>query len=161
MSDVVVTLALHEIAAAISAGTGRHLRAIQNRRVPVAGFGNRGRFDWKVWYADVEAVAAEIAVARSLDRYWIDSPLLDRDGDVGPLQVRHTTREDGQLIIRPGDDNDASFILCVGRLPSFRVVGWAVARECKHDAHWYDDNGRPGCWMLPQAELHDLEELRP
>jgi hypothetical protein len=157
---VVVELEPHEVYAAIVAGAGRRFRGIALKRSSTLDPPSR------TWGADVQAVGAEVALAKHLDRFWIDSPLPDPAGDVGSasprVHVLHTELETGRLILRAGDDDDGVFVLVVGKLPSFRLAGWITAREGKTDAFRVDDvgNGRPGCWMVPQSALRPVGELR-
>lgn len=165
--SVEVELERHEIAAAIRGGTGRHLRSSElGRNRQQHGLVADSGFNWKRWYADVLAFAAEIAAAKAFDRYWHDSPELDYDGDIGSLapkiHVRHTCHEAGRLILRPVDSEDSAFVLVVGTVPVFRVVGWISSDEGMTDEFWVLDlgNDRPPCWMVPQAALRPIEELR-
>jgi hypothetical protein len=152
---VVVTLTESEALLAAYSGTHRRLRAIFRGRQHRHGRGERDE-----WQYDVQACAAELAVAKALDRFWSDSPAPDYGGDVGTLHVRHTLREGGRLILRPNDPDDAVFVLVTGSIPSFRVVGWVTGWEGK--AGTPDDlgNGRPPCWLVPQPALHPIEVLR-
>lgn len=74
---------------------------------------------------EIEAIGAEIAVARAIGRAWIDSDRPDYDGDVGDgVQVRHTRYSTGRLLLHPDDRDDHVFFLVTGVFPEFRVVGY-------------------------------------
>jgi hypothetical protein len=152
---VLVTLSRSEALQAAYAGVHRMLRAIFRGRQP-----RHGRGSGDEWHDDVQACAAEMAVAKALDRFWSDSPAPDYGGDVGELHVRHTTREDGRLILRPSDPDEGTFVLVTGSIPAFRVVGWITGRDGKAGEPHDIPNGRPPCWMVPQSELRPIEELQ-
>ena len=165
MSGTTVTLDACEIRVAIAGGIGRHLRAIELGRKHQHGLDGGGEWNWKLWYADVLAFAAEVAAARCLDVYWRDAPQPDTDGDIGNpprYHVRHTVLESGRLILRPTDVEDSIFVLVVGTVPVFRVVGWITSDEGMEDEYWVLDlgNQRPPCWMIPQHALRPIEELQ-
>lgn len=157
--SVVVTLTRQEAVQASYGGVHRRLRAIFRGRQA-----RYGRGDGDEWESDVQACAAELAVAKALDRYWADSAELDPDGDVGSLpphvHVRHTPLAAGRLILRPTDPDDGVFVLVTGELPTFEVVGWLGGREGKVGEPVDVGNGRPPCWMVPRAALRPIEELR-
>lgn len=115
------------------------------------------------WSIHIEGAAAEMAVAKFLGLYWEGGVNTFKQGDVGDLQVRWTDKESGRLLIRPRDPL-AIYVLAVGRIPEFRVVGWfeyLSARDLRDD--WLTDFGnpiRPKVHGVPQFHLRDIEELR-
>jgi hypothetical protein len=151
---VVVTLSRSEALQASYAGVHRRLRTIFRGRQHRHGRGNSDE-----WQDDVQACAAELAVAKALDRFWSDSPEPDYS-DVGELHVRHTLREDGHLILRPGDPDDGIFVFVTGAIPAFVVHGWTTGRDGM--AGEPDDlrNNRPPCWMVAQTALRPIAELQ-
>jgi hypothetical protein len=81
----------------------------------------------------------------------------NRLADVGDSQVRHTRYAHGRLMIQPEDNDEQIFILAVGTLPRYRVVGWLRGGEAKQP-HWWTTqiNGAPlpnPCWAVPQPAL--------
>lgn len=156
---MIVELTSSEALIAAYVGSHRRLRAVYR--------GHRarhGRGDGDEWTADVEAAAAEVAAAKALDRFWTDLAGLDEDGDVGShapkIHVRHTTLEYGRLILRPNDPGEGIFVLVIGTVPTFTVVGWITAAEGRAIGERFEGNGRPPCVMVPQSALHPLEELQ-
>jgi len=165
--SIEVILQPHEITRAYMAGTGRQLRAVQFGRKTTYGLPIGKGFNLVDWRRHVEACGAEIAAARGLDRYWGDSPELDYDGDIGSRQpknhVRSTRLPHGGLILHPPDGpDDAPAVLVIGRLPRYVLAGWMLTGDGKDDRWWYEHgpagNGRP-CFLVPQRELRDVEEL--
>jgi hypothetical protein len=155
---VTVTLTPSEALQAAYGGVHRRLRAIFRGRQH-----RYGRGEGDEWESDVQACAAELAAARVLDRFWADSAALDPEGDVGSLppqiHVRHTPLEHGRLILRPNDP-DGVFVLVVGALPTFRVVGWLTSAEGKVGEPADLGNGRPPCWAIAQSSLRSVAELQ-
>jgi hypothetical protein len=109
------------------------------------------------WIRDIEGALAEQAYAKAIDRYWDSSQWRFRSaasGDVGKFQVRHTTRLDGHLIVRPHDKEADRFVLVVGVCPHYQIVGSILGRDAKQP-HFLNDPGGRGvpCWWVPQAAL--------
>jgi hypothetical protein len=151
---MIVQLDFPEIEVAVTGGIRRRLRSMQRGLRDSAGF--RG----DKWEIDIEGAAAEYAAAKGLGVYW--SPKVDtfKAGDLGPVQIRLGLEDRYSLIIRPNDHDDDPFLLVVGRIPAFRLVGWVYGRDGKQDLYWKAPNGRPGAWFLPQSALRPIEELR-
>lgn len=109
---------------------------------------------------DQHAVGAELAVARKYDRYPSAFRSIGSDnksGDVGRLQVRHTEWLTGSLLIYEESADDQAFMLVVGQLPRFRIVGWCYAREAKTQERWRErwPSGEPmftPCWVVSQRD---------
>lgn len=110
-----------------------------------------------VWDADVEGAAAELAVARALNRYWCGLDGSDRlVGDVDGCQVRHSRRPDASLILHSRDLDDQRFILVVGSMPVLRLAGWAFGHEGKVEGFFRRDVPRPA-FFVPQSALRRME----
>jgi len=100
------------------------------------------------WSTEIEAYAAELAVAKYLNVYWNGGAWNGKvaQSDVGKLQVRHTHHENGSLILYPEDDDEQTFVLVVGRSPKFRLAGYILGKDgkglvdiktdCRYPAHW-------------------------
>lgn len=144
-----VTLTLEECRQAAGVGVERRLRAIDRDR--------KHRFDWSnhSWAVDIEAAGAEMAYAKLRNRYWADAAEPDTDGDVGPAQIRWTSRQNGCLLIHPEDADDAPFVLVTGALPKLNVVGYIYGKVAKQQRWWRADTGRPA-FFVPQHALHAL-----
>lgn len=151
-----VRLTWAECEQAVIAGGHRRIRRLR------AGTGEAHRWGYKGednWTAHIEAVGSEIAVAKAIDRYWFDDSAPDYDGDVGSgVQVRHTTRNDGRLIVHKEDSDEQFFWLVRGQLPVFDVAGFLLGAHAKQDDWWCDPGtGRPA-FFVPASALIPPEE---
>ena len=155
---VSVRLTWAECEAAILAGGHRRLRRLRKGTADAHRWGYSGEDNWT---AHVEGVGAELAVAKVLDRYWFDDHAPDYEGDVGTgIQVRHTTRADGRLILHREDDSAQDFWLVRGQMPTFEVVGWISGGDGKQERFWTDPGtGRPA-YFIPTDALRSPAEAR-
>jgi hypothetical protein len=147
---VTVTLSHREIILAALIGGLMHARAVTR--------GWKDRVYKSDWNVNIEAIAAEIAVAKALGiRY---RPKLDGFGapDVEHLHVRQTAHRDGSLIIRPGDP-DGVYVLVTGQCPTFTVMGWIHSYDAKQPCYWRSPNGGPGAWFVPQRALRSTSPI--
>lgn len=128
--------------------------------------------DWTgdLWATNIEAARAEMAVAKGLNRYW-SGALRDfrlTDGavaDVGEFEVR-THVADLQdanycnrlhLIIRPRDNNDAKFILVLGRRGDYVLKGWMGGKDAKVSKYLRNPDGRGDAWFVPIDQLKSMD----
>lgn len=151
---MIVRLTHEEALEAARRGAARKLRAL--------ALGRRHRWGYDGtdnWTAHIEAVGSEMAVAKLLGRYYVDTADPDYDGDVGArLQVRHTTRSTGRLIVHPTDPDDHFYVLVTGELPAYDIHGGMYARDCKREEWWTDPGtGRPA-FFVPQDALRPLRQ---
>ena len=154
-----VILEPYEIAMAAHVGVARQLQAIAEGRPDV-----HGRIGEPGWNIHIEGAAGELACAKVLGRYW-SGPVgtFKQGGDVGDLQVR--TRSGvgprTELIIRENDRDRDKFVLVVGLIPEFEVVGWIYAGRAKKVQEWKKTHGfRPPAWFVPHHALYDLDQLK-
>lgn len=120
------------------------------------------------WSTEIESCCAEIALAKTLDRYWSGGVF---DGqraafDVGDKQVRHTVYANGALIIYPEDDPEQRFVLVTGRAPNYVLRGWLRGKDAQdkgHDHPWWTDppKKRSPSWWVPQSALRPLPPRNP
>ena len=147
-----------EIRLAVQAGADRRIGAILNSSREVYGKMSRGDY----WGGDIEAVAAEISVAKALGMYWGPAASAAEDraaGDLpGGIQVRHTQYKTGRLLLHDRDDDDHRFVLVVGQIPVFTVVGWIQGGDGKRQVHWDDKLPRP-TFAVGQEHLHPISSL--
>lgn len=152
MGDLVeITLSNAEMMQAASIGC---IRTIRGKGLADPSRSRKKEKGFSQWHLDVEGACAEMAFAKCLDLYWSGIAMdTFNAGDVGDIQVRHTDLEFGSLILRPADDDSATFALVIGAAPVFTVVGWIHAGDGKKDqwAHG-KDSGEP-YWRVPQSEL--------
>jgi len=106
-----------------------------------------------------ESIGAEIAVAKALGMTGFD-PAMSRfkeTADVGSMiEVKHTTWDDGSLIIHSSDRNTDVAILVVGRMPKYRIAGWIPVAIAKKDR--YRHHKQPN-WWISQQNLQPIENL--
>ncbi len=113
------------------------------------------------WTLNIEGAAGEMAVAKTLDRYWgMPVNTFKQGGDVGALQVRTRSRHNSDLIVRPCDRDGDVFILVTGRAPRFRIHGYAWGQQAKRACWLHDYGGRPPAYFVPQSALRPLQLLR-
>lgn len=160
-------------------GVGRRIKGLTGDHIRGKG---RDTFDKRIceccnrmyydqWGSDIEAAAAEMAVAffyEGVDCHhtFLDHP--DYEGDYKGIQVRHTLHDRGGLLVYETDPDDRFCILVTGRLPVLTVRGGLYAGEVKqHDEWWYENLKHikliDPCWRAPQSVLLDppplVEEL--
>ncbi len=106
------------------------------------------------WDYEINGAAAELAFGKYRGCYWGAGVNTFKKADLGKtLQVRHTDRDNGRLIVRPGDNRSHKFILVVGKIPRFRIVGWMLGKDAMVDRYIDNPNRGKQCWMVPQSEL--------
>lgn len=145
-----VILSEEEIIDAMRVGIDRSARCISR--------GSKSRSEYKndedKIYNSIVGSCGERALAAYLGIEWI--PLVDtftRIPDVGELEVRTRTKDYYDLIIRDCDDDNKPYVLVLGNIVKFRIVGWIYAREGKKEKwkHVYG-GGRPS-YFVPQNFL--------
>jgi hypothetical protein len=148
-----VTLTWHEAAMASHVGWMRQLAAIK------AGKQDRHGYDGEGWSEHIEGACGELAVAKILGRYWDGSVNTWKADDLPGLQIRTRSRHDYDLIVRPGDDDQAAWVLVTGRCPEYRVRGWITGSDAKR-AEWLRNyGGRPAAYFVPAEQLRGIEEI--
>ena len=155
---MIVSLSCHEALLAVNEGGKRRLRRLYGQ---ASGdiFARANHFD-----RDIEATAAEIALARYLNLYWLPSagPQPASIGDVGEWEVRWTEHADGHLTVRQNTPPDRKCALVVGRIPEFRIVGWMLAADAQQDRYRKDfenAKGRLAGYWVPQSDLQSFERV--
>jgi len=106
---------------------------------------------------DINGAAAEIAFARAIGADLSQSNTPDQGPDVAGYHVRSTDWPQGKLIVRPGESPDNDYVLLVGFGLTWRIVGSIRGREAMQPKfHSRLQNGRPDCFMVPQAALQPV-----
>jgi hypothetical protein len=100
-----------------------------------------------------------MAVAKLLGIFWDGSVNTWKAHDLPGLQVRTRSRHDYELLVRPGDDHQATWVLVTGRCPEYRVRGWIVGIDAKQKQWLHGYGGRPPAYFVPHAALRPVEEL--
>jgi hypothetical protein len=155
-SSATIKLEPYEYQSASIVAVRRVCTSISKNSINSHGFKGHG------WNENVEGACAEMAVAKHLDIYWSGSNGTYKKADLSTnLEVRWTGLDGGSLIVRPGDNDDATFILVTGRCPTYSIRGFMKGKEAKND-RWLDYLGnpeRPPAYVIPQHELNDINEL--
>jgi hypothetical protein len=109
---------------------------------------------------DIQAAAAELAVAKALNRYWVAGVNTYTMPDVGRnIEVRCTKYPNGKLAIRDRDQDDRPFVLVRGIIPTFEIVGWIYARDAKQE-QWKEAMTWGEAYMVPEDALRPFP-LKP
>jgi len=150
-----ITLTAEECFSAAIVGVGRRMSGLLGMS-PKHG---RKRYGSDLWGADIEAAGAEMAVAKYLGQYWTGVASTFKGPDVGiDIQVRHTERPTGLLIIRKDDNSAAAYVLVVGLMPSYEIVGYIYGGEAKRP-EWLSTFGQPTrepAYKVPRNALQNL-----
>ena len=108
------------------------------------------------WSTDIDGAAAEMAVAKHLNKYWGSHVNSMKAPDVDTLQVRSTHHKNGCLIIRPHDNPDAKYVLVTSAAPEYNIVGWMWGRDAMQDKFWRTDLKGLDAWWVPQQQLIEM-----
>jgi hypothetical protein len=112
---------------------------------------------------DATSAVAEFFVSVVTGRRWLSNGLEPDDpseGDIeGGLEVRHTDRLDGCLIIHPKDSDEHPFVLVVGEVRQMRIVGYLPGREGKKKRYWRVRGVRCPAYFVPQQVLRPIGDL--
>lgn len=112
------------------------------------------------WMIDIEGALGEMAAAKGLGVYWSGVSKF-RGEDAGRYEVKTTRWEKGRLLLPRGADDDKPYVLAVGQLGTYDLVGWAFGRDVKQPQYWSEmkrGSGRCG-FMMPQDHLRPMEDL--
>ena len=162
---MLIDLTEQEMRLAIQVGTERCISSWSKGSKHAAGYKPKDLFD-----TNIKGAAAEIAVAKMLDVYYVPSVnTYKSEPDIQPnIEVRMTQTMPPCLIIRPNDVRDRRYVLVQnkwvhGKLPKFEVLGWETFTngvDKAWESFWTDfGQNRPHCWAIPAAELHKMEAL--
>jgi hypothetical protein len=147
------TLEWHEAAMASDVGRMRHLASVKAGRTP--GYGYEGL----AWTEHIEGACGEMALAKCLRIYWDGSVNTFKANDLPGIQVRTRSREDYQLIVRPGDSKEAAYVLVTGRCPNYEIRGWIAGKDAMRE-EWLKDHGnRPAAYFVPHSALQPMSTL--
>lgn len=148
-----ITLTWNEVAMASEIGRLRHLSSVRAGRTPGYGFAGVG------WTEHCEGACGELAVAKALGRYWDGSINTFSADDLPGLQIRTRSKHEYELIVRPQDSDDATWVLVTGVAPHYRVRGWLGGKDAKRDEWLRDYGNRPKAYFVPHEALRPIEEL--
>lgn len=151
-----VRLTHEELLFAGQAGSLRRTSAIKAKRHQRWGnTGKNSKGQDILWDQDIEGCAAEMLVAKATNKYWLPFSNDPRSikSDVGTnIQVRHTSRINGCLLIHPDDPDDQLFFLVTGSNVEMTIKGYIKGVDAKKPEYWKESTGRP-CYFVPQTAL--------
>lgn len=111
------------------------------------------------WDAHICGAAGEMAVAKGLGIY---NPMtLDtyRDADLGlDIQVKTRSEDHYDMILSEGDPSEAVYILVVGSMPDFRIVGWLNGKDAKKKKYFKSFLGNMR-FVVPQSAFKSISTL--
>ena len=113
---------------------------------------------------DIEASAAEMAVAKYLNIYpeWSPTagevPKFDLLWRGFHLDVKNTDRDDGNLLIPYLDESLIYFLVC-GVMPRKNIVGCLKGDLVPERGQWREDMPHQPCWFVPAHRLNQLKEV--
>lgn len=144
-----ITLNQTEIAMAAYIGSLRRTESIRQKLTPAHGYSGED-----IWGMDIEGAAAEIAYCKHEGIYWGGTVNTFKEADAGKcIQIRSTQLRNGCLIVRKGDNEDHFYVLVIGKIPHFEVVGYIQGRDAKKDEWKKSPLGREPAWFVPQSAL--------
>ncbi len=112
------------------------------------------------WDVNIEGACAELAVAKAINKYWPGGVNTFKAPDLEDIQVRWTPRKDGHLIVRKGDPDNDKFVLVIGKMPDYEVVGWIKGSDAKQERYLKNWGGRVPCYGVPQINLKPLNKTK-
>lgn len=84
-----------------------------------------------------------------------------KEADVGnDLEIRHRSKDEWDLIIRPGDDPAKRYVLTTGEGPEIHIHGWILGKDGMKDEFKATHGGHKAAFFVPQRSLHPLSTLR-
>lgn len=134
------------------------------RRADSAKRGYQDR-NWDGWTtesqyqeSDVQARGAEWA-AHVFLRMPIGATIGDfKKPDLGQLiQIRSSVDLRNNLIVRESDAREHYFVLVLGKIPDFEIVGFMSGAEAKQPKYWRKDWTPRPAYLVPQNQLKDIE----
>jgi len=133
------------------------------REISVA-YERKTRRDWTPdgFRNDVEAAAAEMAVAKYLNIYpeWQPTPgavpRFDLTWNGQRLDVKSTQRQDGNLLI-PYLLTHLLYVLVCGQMPQYRILGKIRGVEVPLAGRWVTMKPK-ACWLIPPEKLEPLKQ---
>ena len=151
---MLIELTPAQVLQAAQAGIMRQTYAIRQKLKPAYGASTKN--DWQL---HVEGCLGEMVVAQYLNRFWDGTVGITQHGDVGRIEVRTSSRDNGDLIMHDRDPDDNVFILVTGRNGRYKIRGWTEGRDGKKKEFWSDPAGGRPAYFVPQDELIEIEKL--
>jgi hypothetical protein len=149
-----VTLTELEISYAVLVGTARRNESINKN------LDSSRRHSSDVWGIDIEGAAAELAYCKGMGYYFLPTVNTFKAADIGTdVQIRSTKLPDGKLIVRHDDPNEHIYVLVVGEVPDFKIIGYIFGHAAKRSVWLYNPGGREPAYFVPQDALKPLNQV--
>jgi hypothetical protein len=106
-------------------------------------------------YRNVNGAAGEIAFAAERNRYWVGNGGAHHDPDIAPnvgIRTRSPSGTGTDLCIRPDDADAVWYVLVIGDLPNYEIVGCIWGADAKRD-EWAGWSGDQRVFYVPRSEL--------
>jgi hypothetical protein len=146
-----VTLTWYELELAAHVGVRRRLHSMREGRME--RFHAESNAGWgDGWGRDIEGAAAEMAYAKARRQYWGGHVDTFREPDVAAVEIKHTVRDDGSLIVQPEEPDWTLLVLVTGRLPVLTIRGAMLAEYAKRPEWWRSNVPKPA-FFVPQSAL--------
>lgn len=113
-----------------------------------------------MWTQDIEAACAELVVALYLELPWTGETDLAHCDVGNTIQVRHTQRSDGSLIVHAGERDRDIFVLVTGDMGRYKLRGWLEGAACKQQRYLFTPPSGRTAYFVPQDQLAPMPELR-
>ena len=156
---MIIELSPQEMITAGTIGVRRQVAALfQNRR---PSHGAHDNSDSRAFDDHIIGAMAEYAVAKTLNLFWDPSIGKVKKGDVGgfvEVRVRRVGGTGLDLVIRPGDEDDAPYVLVHAEVPRFFIKGWLYGRDGKAGGFVWNEQRR--LWFIPPEKINAIEELK-
>lgn len=148
-----VTLTWGQLLTAAEVGVKRRIMAMMKGRSEP-----HGTPETELWKNDIEAAAAEYAASIATNVRWrmeIEKNLTPRPPDLGEdIEVRWTIhRERGHLPVYDRDPVEHRYVLVVGEIPTFTVVGMIDGSKAKDPLYRTTSPRGERCFWIPQGAL--------
>jgi hypothetical protein len=78
--------------------------------------------------------------------------------DISGFEVRTSSGDGWDLIIRRDDSDSKIYVLVTGNDRKFKIRGWLRGSE-RYSFEYKTINTRPKAWFVPQSKLHKISSL--
>ena len=111
------------------------------------------------WRFTIEGALGELALAKYLGVFWSGSH--QGAEDLPGFEVRTSTEINNRLIVRHEDRDDSRFVLVIGTLGHYHLVGWIMGKDAKYQDWLESPADRPPAFFVPQYALRPMGEVKP
>ena len=148
-----ITLNYWEAFTACNVAINRRLQA-RFKKSPDSVFGVKKSDGWE---NDIEGACAEMAFCKIHGLYWDASVNTYKLPDIPDtnIQIRSTTYDSGKLIIRENDPDNDIYILVIGQMPNYKIIGGIQGKAGKHERFLSNPNNQAPCYMIAKHYLDD------